>query len=98
MAATQAVLTYNTGGGEVQGTREVMIIQTLYSLDHLVGCYIQYSMIVIYRVLLGLLFLGYIRVILESERLGNLPKATELKGPSQDSSPRGSSFKAYFLI
>lgn len=44
MAATQAVLTPNTAEGEVQGTREVMIIQTLYSLDHLVGCYTQYSM------------------------------------------------------
>lgn len=43
MAATQAVLTPNTAVGEVQGTREVMIIQTLYSLDHLVGCYIQYE-------------------------------------------------------
>lgn len=78
--------------------KEILVVQ---STPWITFWHVIYSMSNDYHygVVLGLLSPFYICVNQESERFGNLSKATQLeKGQSWYSSPRGSGLKAYFLI
>lgn len=84
----------------LHGIGEVTVVQYSVLLRSRLGMmYTIWVTVVIYRAVLRLLSTFYMCVNQESERLGRLPKATQLnKGQNQDSSSRGSCLKACLLI